>query len=88
MGDMADLAIENGLTWDDFNEDDRHYDAVINQKIWETKEGQKIPVSKLGDSHLINIVNMGLGDHWLGDKPFPCMETLLAEIEKRGLVMK
>jgi hypothetical protein len=47
--------------------------------MWKTKEGQLIPVSKLGNGHLVNILYM------LRGKSHSLKEALINEAAKRGL---
>lgn len=55
MGDIADYYILQMISTE-FPEEINH--SVVVEHIWTCRNGEKIPVSKMTDNHLINTLNM------------------------------
>lgn len=63
-----------------------HYCMVENQAksgIWETKDGRKIPVEEMTDSHIRNTIAM-LKRHNVCDLWMPWITRLEKELERRA----
>lgn len=58
MGEMADMLLDQA--WD-FDPDDHEFHGrgiKIPTKFWVTRDGEKIRISKMTDSHLENAINL------------------------------
>lgn len=80
-GDMADLAMEDA--WDDEFQWDRRW---TDRKVWTTKEGIRVKVKDMTDSHLLNteafLRRKKITEDW------PQYVVMLKQIKKRNLTPK
>lgn len=77
------------------------FPGIPVEYVWRTATGEMIPISKLGDNHLLNIERMLRGDgaqgwYWPADEPIgegrltkrEEHKLILKEVVRRGLVTR
>jgi hypothetical protein len=88
MGDMADYYREiEERAFDELEEE-----PLSSDSIWTTKERQRIPIYKMGDSHLLNTIRVlrgksPIGTTWSGDnvRRREWLNVMANEAYSRGL---
>ena len=80
---LADMAAESAWY-------ERTAEDAIASRTWITKDGRKIPVSEMTDSHLLNSLRMLLrgGNGCFEGMSGDAIEMLADEAKARGLTLK
>jgi hypothetical protein len=85
MGDMADYySVDEWYEFDDG--EDVYLRREADRKWWTTKEGVRLKIKDMGDSHLLNTEAMLRRKRIQQD--WPQHEVMLKQIKKRGLTVK
>lgn len=94
MGDMADYYMERDFLFDLDNEGQHDSEPITSETEWRTKDGQRVRIRDMTDSHLLNTINVLRGKSRKGTtfktddvRRREWLNVMANEAYKRGLTL-
>lgn len=83
MGEIADMLLEQSFEFELFETLPR-YELCDNETVWVTREGERIEIRNLEDSHIVNILRLDARTP-LADWLQPKVHLVREEARRRGI---